>query len=401
VSEIYSIDGNSGAQPLTDAQRRRLLLQQLRQAAGTAPGQTPTASTPPESVLNGNQPSATGGMLQALRDANASPPSAVSSNQTVAAVQPAAGIQDRARTYLHDQIDRAVDSSEGFDENGKPGPVAQGILNAGKVGWSYVPGPQSDVATAIADGLANKESIKAALHTGVDTALEPATRAQAIKSVARSVHQGLSGFNEGLGNVAFAPVDALDSGTNYIVGKLAKAFGAVPPPLVTSAHDYYNRAFVAPAGPPQTKLEQQIRGTARTFGTDTPALLLTGGLASAGTRSGVTLAEQMAPGVLDKIRAPPNSVAQIVDPNNPTVREAAGFIATKLKDLVPNFINAPHPTNIANAARASNVQAAADATLQQIAKRPRTVAFGDFARDWRNEKRREAQEPAQEAQSSN
>jgi hypothetical protein len=399
VSDAYSLNTDSSGPPLTDAERRRLLLQRLQQAANTTPGQTPIASAPaPGSALNADQPPppAPGSMLQALREANALPcPAAASPNQP-ATEQPTAGFADRTRAYLHNQIDRAVDTSTGFDENGKPGALAQGILNAGKVGWSYVPGPQSDVATAIADSLADKQSIKGALHTSVDTALDPAARARAI-GVARGVHQGLSGFNEGLGNVAFAPVDALDSGANYIVGKLAAAFGAAPPPPVTSVHDYYNRAFVAPAGPPQTKLEQQIRGASRSFGTDAPAYLLTGGLGAAGARSGVTLAEQMAPGLLEKIRPAANAVGRMVDPSNPTVREAAGFIATKLKDMVPNFINTLHPTNVANAVRASNVQGAADATLQQIAKRPRTVAFEDFARDWRTEKRRQAQEAAQQA----
>jgi hypothetical protein len=83
-----------------------------------------------------------------------------------------------------------------------------------------------DAATAIADSLADKQSLKDALHTGVDTALDPTTRAQAVKGVARGVHQGLSGFNEGIGNVVFAPADAPDSGTDYIAGKLAAAFGA-------------------------------------------------------------------------------------------------------------------------------------------------------------------------------
>jgi hypothetical protein len=109
----------------------------------------------------------------------------------------------------------------------------------------------------------------------------------------------------------------------------------------------------------------------------------------------------MAPGLIDNISAPANIATYVVDPNNPTVREAAGVIATKLKDLVPNFINALHPANVANAVRASNVHCAAGATLQQIAARPRTVAFGDFARDWRGEKRRQAQEAAQQAAVSN
>ena len=173
--------------------------------------------------------------------------------------------------------------------------------------------------------------------------------------------RGSPALTRGLGNVVFAPVDALDSGADYVVGKLASAFGAAPPSPVTSAHDYYNRAFVAPAGPPETKIEKQIRSATRSFGTDAPALLLSGGLGAAGARS----AEQMAPGLLDKIGAPANSAAHIVDPNNPTVREAMGFVATKLRDMVPNFINALHPSNVANAVRASNVQGAADATLRR------------------------------------
>ena len=65
------------------------------------------------------------------------------------------------------------------------------------------------------------------------------------------------------------------------------------------------------------------------------------------------------------------------------------------RELVPNFINALHPTNIANAVRASNLQGAADTALQRVAAHPRMTAFGDLAKDWRDEKKREAQEAAQ------
>ena len=115
--------------------------------------------------------------------------------------------------------------------------------------------------------------MKDALHGAVDTALDPATRARAARSVARGAQQGLSGFNEGLGNVVFAPADALDTATDYVAGKLATAFGTSPPAALPRAHDYYNGAFVAPAGQPETKIEQRIRGAARSFGTDAPALL--------------------------------------------------------------------------------------------------------------------------------
>ena len=136
MGDVYSCDGNS-ALPPTDAQRRRLLLQRPRQAASTSPGQTPIAGTPaPDGVQSADQPLSppAGSMLQAVREANAAPSPAVSS-------QPAAGwFAVRARTYLRDQIGRAIDNSTGFDENGKPGALAQGVLNAGRVGWSYIPG---------------------------------------------------------------------------------------------------------------------------------------------------------------------------------------------------------------------------------------------------------------------
>jgi hypothetical protein len=99
-------------------------------------------------------------------------------------------------------------------------------------------------------------------------------------------------------------------------------------------------------------------------------------------RSGVTLAEQEAPGLLDNVRAAADSVGHIVG-DKPTVREALGFVASKLKDMVPNYINALRPTNIANAVRATNMQGAADTALQRVAAHPQMTAYGDLARDWR------------------
>jgi hypothetical protein len=60
--------------------------------------------------------------------------------------------------------------------------------------------------------------------------------------------------------------------------------------------------------------------------------------------------------------------------------------------MVPNYINALHPTNIANAVRTSNMQGAADAALERVAAHPRLTAYGDFAKDWRAQKKREVQE---------
>jgi hypothetical protein len=387
VSDVYSF-GSDPAAP-SDAQRRRLLLQQMRQAAASAaPGQT-TSAPALQSIPNVDpsaapvvQASAGGGMLQALRVANAAPSAAVAPDQSspaqpappIGAPQPA-GMLQALRDALHSKIDADLDAARGpmgFDENGKPSGLVGGIANVNKVLASYVPGPAGDAVTSAVDSMADRQSIKDTMHAGVDAALDP-TRSRAVRSVARGTQQGLSGLNEGLGNAVFALPDALDRGTDYVAGKLAAAFGAAPPTL-PRAHDRYNQAFVEPAGQPQTKTEQQIRGTARSFGNDVPALLLGGGLATAGARSGITLAEQEAPGLLDMVRAP-----------------AVG-IAAKLKEMIPNLINGLHPTNIANAVRASNMQGAADTVLQQVATHPNVAAFGDLTRDWRNEKKREAQE---------
>jgi hypothetical protein len=202
-----------------------------------------------------------------------------------------------------------VDSQEAFDKNGMATPSVRGVLNVSKALASYVAGPAGDVVAGAVDSVASKQAMKDALHGAVDTALDPATRARAVRSVARAAQQGLSGFNEGLGNVVFAPADAMDTATDYVAGKLASAFGTSPPPALPRTHDYYNGAFLAPAGPPKTKIEQRIRGATRSFGNDMPALLLGGGLATSGARSGVTLAEQEALGLLETIREPVTKAA--------------------------------------------------------------------------------------------
>jgi hypothetical protein len=90
-------------------------------------------------------------------------------------------------------------------------------------------------------------------------------------------------------------------------------------------------------------------------------------------REAATFAAATSAGVLDKIRVPTDAVSHVVDPSNPTVREAMGFIATRLKDLIPNFINALRPANVADAVRTSNMQGAATPRLYVIDS-PRTNA---------------------------
>ena len=122
--------------------------------------------------------------------------------------------------------------------------------------------------------------------------------------------------------------------------------------------------------------------------------MLGGGLATSGARSGVTLAEQEAPGLLETVSAPATKLRDHIAAYNAgkvTAEEAADYLVSRLKAMVPNYINALHPTNIANAVRASNLQGAADTALERVAAHPRLTAYGDFVKDWRAEKKREAQ----------
>jgi hypothetical protein len=119
----------------------------------------------------------------------------------------------------------------------------------------------------------------------------------------------------------------------------------------------------------------------------------------------VTLAEQEAPGLLEGVRAPLTKLKDYIGENGKVTKEnvdaAMGFLANKLKGMVPNYINAMHPTNIANAVRAPNLQGAADRVLERVAAHPYLTTYGDVTRSWRSEKKREAQAAAQQGQPVN
>lgn len=210
MSDAYSFDSDAVA-PSEAQRRRRLLLQRLQLAANATPGQT--ASAPAPQSIPSVDPSAApvvqapagGGMLEALRVANAAPSAAVAPDQSapgtvpvqpvppqIGAPQPAAGGMLQAlRDALHNKIDSFVDSQEGFDENGKAPASLRAIANVDKVLAGYVPGPVSEMVGSAADSVASKQALKDALHTGVDTALDPATRSRVLNSVGRGVQQGL------------------------------------------------------------------------------------------------------------------------------------------------------------------------------------------------------------------
>jgi hypothetical protein len=49
-------------------------------------------------------------------------------------------------------------------------------------------------------------------------------------------------------------------------------------------------------------------------------------------------------------------------------------------NLVPDVINALHPTNMANAVRATNMQGGADSALNFMAEHPYLTTYGDLSR---------------------
>jgi hypothetical protein len=186
--------------------------------------------------------------------------------------------------------------------------------------------------------------------------------------------QAAKGFNEGLApivNLAMLPANVGTESINRI-----RAVGGREP--IKSPSQKYSETFVEGA-PPTTPEERIIRAGGKAIGTDAPLFLTGLGLARAGVRSGVTLAEQAMPGVLDKIRSVP------VD-----------GITGRLRNLVPDFINSLHPRNVANAFRSPTLQGAADTVMQKVAANPgmtaKLTAMNSFRRGVRPEMRRQAQE---------
>jgi hypothetical protein len=284
------------------------------------------------------------------------------------------GIADMLRAYLHNQINNG-----GLQDNTSfLAPVLakeMSVLHALKPTASALPGPGPELLSNLIDYVDTPQGLTDTFNTAVDVGLDRAKRAQVGNDIYNGTQQGLAGFNEGLGNVILAPADALDSATGYIAGKIANVIGASPPPTLPGLHDYYNQAFVAPAGDPQTPMQKRIRGSARLFGADMPTFLVGGGIGASGIRSGVTLAEQEAPGLLDSINVPAKNETLV------------GRLGDIIRNRLPN-LNSMLPTNVVNAFRTPNLQGAADNAVNQVAAHPYVSAYADLTRDWRKERQR-------------
>ena len=128
------------------------------------------------------------------------------------------------------------------------------------------------------------DSSNAAIEGPQDTGIAPA------------VKQAAAGFNEGIAPVLNAPNILANAGVNLV----RRAIGGEPQPDPVTQN--YERAFVAPAGQPQTRVQKAMRAGGEMAGANVPFLATGLGAAANGVRSGVTMGEQAAGGVLPKVR---------------------------------------------------------------------------------------------------
>jgi len=292
-----------------------------------------------------------------------------------------------------------------------PQGIASGRALSDKI-VSYLPVPQSirDHVSDLED-LAQDTADSALSNDPMDTMKAQAT------SIGRGVQQGVTGFNEGLGSTFAAPVDALHTGADYLTSKVGQLFG-LPPIDSPQPSQMYNAAFVDPAGPPMTRGQKLMRAGGNAVGQSVPTMFGSLGLATSGVRSGVSLADQAAGGLVDSIEAPAAvsatspaadvAVAPATDAASAPASSISGvfqkympmssFAARQIGRAVPssvkslpanildtvsptnlqsgaqNFVDAVNPTNIVNAFNPANLSGAADSTLDMMAQNPALVA---------------------------
>lgn len=134
----------------------------------------------------------------------------------------------------------------------------------------------------------------------------PAATPNAPVEAMRSVTQGATGFNEGLASSVMRPIDAA---TN-LLNKPAEWITGNPVPASHLVEDTFRKTFVEPMGTPQNRVEQTLRAGGNMAGENLPLMATGAGAAGAGVRSGVTMAEQAAPGIANKIRGAADSVLE-------------------------------------------------------------------------------------------
>lgn len=122
----------------------------------------------------------------------------------------------------------------------------------------------------------------------------------------RTVTQSATGLNEGLLSPVVRAVDAASN----LINKPAEWLTGNPIPKPHMLEDSFREHFVDPMGTPQNRIEQTARAGGRMVGENLPLMVAGAGLAGSGARAGVTLAEQAAPGIMNKIRGAADSVLE-------------------------------------------------------------------------------------------
>jgi hypothetical protein len=131
-------------------------------------------------------------------------------------------------------------------------------------------------------------------------AAAPAAEPNADVSATRSVTQGATGFNEGLASSLLRPLDVVP----FLISKAMGGEGVHP------FEGTFREHFVDPMGDPQNRVEQTLRAGGRMAGENLPLMATGAGVAGSAARSGVTMAEQAAPGIVNKIRGAGDAVLE-------------------------------------------------------------------------------------------
>jgi hypothetical protein len=255
----------------------------------------------------------------------AMPPETSAAADASTAPTPSPSIADTLRAYaagiIADPLNRKG-LSKAWADAPQSLATARGVVD--KVA-GYLPMPQSirDHFSDIED--LGQDTADAALSKNPMDAL----KAEAA-SIGNGLRQGVAGFNEGVGPVFTAPADALASLSDAVGNKVGGYFGS-PPVNLPMPSKMYNDAFVVPSGPPQTKGQKLMRAGGNAVGQSVPMMAGGLGLATSGARSGISMAQQAAGGLVDSIEAPAATSTALSD----TLRNAIPQANTWVRSNVP------------------------------------------------------------------
>lgn len=120
--------------------------------------------------------------------------------------------------------------------------------------------------------------------------------------------------------------------------------------------DLFTRNFVT-GGDPQNRVEQTLRAGGNMAGENLPLMATGAGAAASGVRSGVTMAEQAAPGIMNKVRGAADSVLE-------------GIAAHPVASMVGENVGAAEAGAGGNIGRRTHFAASRDGRHQHSERRP-------------------------------